>query len=235
MFLLLGNRTDHHDHPLSFQLGQPLHLAVVFEFYRKPEQKLLSLLGEEYRTPPEEHISLDLAAFLEEVDGVLELELEVVLVGLGSETYLLYHHLRCICLLHLGLLALLILELLIVNNLANGGIGVGRNLDQIQFLSFSHVQSFPQRVDALFNIISHYAHLGCGDFLIDAVPVLVLRITLGVGIFLLRCGFGPRWPIVGSCYIGILLIKLLVNLVLYQFHKFFNLHSADVDSTLLAN
>ena len=42
-----GNRTDHHDHPLSFQLGQLLYLAVIFEFDGEPQQELLSLLREQ--------------------------------------------------------------------------------------------------------------------------------------------------------------------------------------------
>ncbi len=52
------------------------------------------MLFEEDRAAFEEYVGLDLCAFLEESDGVLELEVVVVVVGLRAEAYLFDYHLH---------------------------------------------------------------------------------------------------------------------------------------------
>ena len=108
MLLLLGNRSNHHDHPLALKLRHLLGASVLLKFQSETEEKLLSLLGVDDGTSLEEHRGLDLGPLLKELLRVLELELEIVLVSVRAEPDFLYDHLGRVRLHLLGLLLLLV-------------------------------------------------------------------------------------------------------------------------------
>ena len=76
-------------------------------------------------------IGLDLGSILEEIDGVLELKVEIMIVGVWPKTDFLYNRFLSLCLYLLLLLLMLVLKLRIVDNLTNRWICFGRNLYQI--------------------------------------------------------------------------------------------------------
>ena len=83
--LLLGvlGREDH-VHLLAVELGHHLHLGELFEVGGEAQQQNLALLLEDDRTAAEEDVSLDLGALFQKVLSVFELEVVVVIVGLGG-------------------------------------------------------------------------------------------------------------------------------------------------------
>lgn len=137
---LLGCKIE--EHALSFELRKLLYLGILLQVVGKAEQKHLTLLLEEDTTATEENVGAYLVALVEELDGVLELELVVVLVGLGSETNLL-HLLTHLFLLQFLLATLLLIEELgIVDETTNRRLGIRRDLDQIDTLLPSESKAF---------------------------------------------------------------------------------------------
>ena len=178
MVLFFLGRGNHHQHPLALELRHLLGLAVFLQLEREAQKQFFALLGEEDRASAEEDISLDFGSFLQETLGVVELELEIMFVGLGTEANLLDDHLRSVRLLFLRLLFLLIDEFLVVDDLAYGRIGVRSDLHKIQFPFFSHLQRLCKRIDTLLgHIVSHHADTRGGDGIVDSESfVLVLPV-----------------------------------------------------------
>ena len=109
-----------------------------------------------------------LVSFLKEAPHVLDLELEIVLVGLRAELNLLELHLNLFlfCLLHL--LALLILEFAEVHDPANRRNRSGRNFDKIELLAFGKRQCFAKGQDTeLFTVGPDYPDLSRLYCLVD--------------------------------------------------------------------
>jgi len=50
----LGNGSDHHQHPLAFELGHLLRAPVFFQFHCKTKQQLLALVCVNYAAALEE-------------------------------------------------------------------------------------------------------------------------------------------------------------------------------------
>ena len=123
--LLFLHRGDHHRHPLSLKGRHVLSAAIVLKLHGKPQELLLSLLGEHDGTSAEEYCRLHLGTFLQKLLRMLELELEVMLIGVRSEADLLDYDLGGVLLHLLGLLPLLIEVFLIVKDLALLGIDLG--------------------------------------------------------------------------------------------------------------
>ena len=92
----------------------------------------------------------------QELLGVLELELEVVLVRVGAEADFLDDNLRSVGFHLLRFLALLVKVLLVVQNLAYGRIGLGGDFHQVQFLLLRHGQGLGEGVDTLFGDVFPY-------------------------------------------------------------------------------
>ena len=107
----------HHYHPLAFKFRHLLSLSVFLKLHCEPEEKLLTLFGEQNGTAAEEDVCLDLGSLLKETLGVVELELKVVLIGLRPEAYLLYDYLGGVGLELFCLLFLLIYVFLIVDDI----------------------------------------------------------------------------------------------------------------------
>ena len=151
----LGGKHDNHAFP--FEKGHLLHFSVVFEVIGKAQQQYLSLLFEENRTAFEKDISLYLGAFFEEAFGVFELEVVIVVVGLRPETDFLDNDFRRFGLLLFQPFLLLIEKLLVIDDPANRGNGIGRNLDQVETLFFGNAQSVVCGINSLFDIFSDKA------------------------------------------------------------------------------
>ena len=72
----------------------------------------------------EKDISFHLIPVLEEILGMLQLEIVIVVIGIGAETNLFDHNLHSFGFQLLGFFLLLVKELRIVDDPANGGIGL---------------------------------------------------------------------------------------------------------------
>ena len=246
--LLFLYRGYHHYHPLAFKFRHLLGFPVFLKINCKPEEKFLTLLGEQNGTTAEENVSLDLGSLLKETFGVVEPELKVVLVSLRPEAYLLYDYLGCVGLKLFCLLFLLIYVFLIVDNLTYRRISCSRYLNKIQFLLLGHLQSIRNGIYALFrHILPHHSHAWSGDCFVDPQSIIlvvpVLRQTLIRLARSLRSRF--RWSVI-SCYGLVLPVKLIMFILLSisQFLGLFRLqyldeivdwHSALVFPTLLAH
>ena len=125
---------------------------------------------------------------------MLELELEVMLIGVGTKTDFLYDNLGRIRLDLLGLLALLVEILLVVEYLAHRGISLGAYLNEIKFQLVSQLKSLQDGINTRFrDIVADQTHLGSGDLAIDVELVLVFFLLTGIRLatsrFLGRLGF----------------------------------------------
>ena len=116
---------DEHEHAFAFQFGHLLGLTIFEEGFCEFEQLRLALFLVEDGATLEEDVDLDLVALLEEADGVVEFELEVVVVGLGAEADFLDDHLARLGLHLLLFFLLFVVELLIVDDFADRRLGIG--------------------------------------------------------------------------------------------------------------
>ena len=161
---------------MIIRLPSNLGICSAFPYSSRSTAKRRSSFSpcsEKDRASAEENVGLDLRSFLQEALGMVELELEVVLIGLRTETDLLDDHLRSVRLLLLRLLFLLIDEFLVVDDLAYGRIGVRSDLHKIQFPFFGHLQCLCERVDALLGyIVAHHADARGGDGIVDPETVV---------------------------------------------------------------
>ena len=104
---------------------------------------------------------------------MLQLEVVVVVVGLRSEANLLDRDLRLVGLQLLCLFLLLVEELLVIGDAAHGGIGFGRNLDQVELHLVRELECVADReYDGLFDVVADHAHLGCRDLVVDTVRII---------------------------------------------------------------
>lgn len=129
---LLSFWSKHGQHPPAFHLGhifQHTRLGQPFgEFQQQQLTPILKLNGPSL----ELNIGLYLIAFLQEFNRMFGLEIKIVVIGVGCESDLF--HLGGLALgLHLLLFFLLIVQkLIVVNDLANRRINIGRDLHQIE-------------------------------------------------------------------------------------------------------
>jgi hypothetical protein len=116
---------------------------------------------------------------------MLQLELEVVLVGVGTETDLLDDDL-CRIGLHLLRFLLLLIEIfLVVQDLAYGRIGLRTDLNQVEFELFRQGAGLGDGVDALLgDVLPDETYLRSGDLLVDVQFVLTLLRSRGESRFL---------------------------------------------------
>jgi len=192
LLLFFLGRGYHHRHPLALQYRHILGTAEFFQFHSEPEELLLALILEHNGASAEEYRRLDLGSFLKELLSMLEFELEVVLVGVGPETDFLYDHLGSVGLHLLGLLALLIKVLLIVQNLADRGIGLGADLHKVEFKLIGHLQGSGDGIHSrLKDILTNQSDLLGRYLLVDVEFVLVMLLSL-TGIRLARTRLEAR-------------------------------------------
>ena len=108
--LLFRLRREDHVHLFAVQFGHRLDFGELFQIGGETQQQDFSLLLEHDRTTAEKDVGFDLGTLLEEVLGVLQLEVVVVVVGLRSEANLLDRDLRLVGLQLLCLFLLLVEE-----------------------------------------------------------------------------------------------------------------------------
>ena len=103
-----------------------------------------------------------------------------MLIGVGTESYLLDDYLRRILLHLLSPLSLLIEIFLVVKYFTYGRIGLRTYLNKIQFLFLRHCKGFGELVDTLFgNVFPNKTDRRSRDFSIDPQFVFILlRIIL---------------------------------------------------------
>ena len=167
--LLLGNRCDHHDHPLALKLRHLLRTPVLLKFQSETKEKLLSLLRVYDGTPFEEYRRLDLRTLLEELLRMLELELEVVLVRVRPKPYFFYDHLCRIGVHLLGLFLLLIEIFLVVNNLTYRRIRLRAYLHQVKFELIREFECLGYRINSrLWDVVPNEPNLRYSDLVIDS-------------------------------------------------------------------
>ena len=155
IYLFLLYRSDHHRHPLTLQRRHVLGPSELLKLDGKTKQLLLSLVGEHDGVSTEEDGCLHLGALLEELAGMLQFELEVMLISVGTEADLLDCDLGSILLHLLGLLPLLVEVLLVVEDLADRRISLGADLNQVKLHLVGHLQGLGDRIDArLGNVVT---------------------------------------------------------------------------------
>ncbi len=169
-FLFLGADDNHH--ALAFEFGQLFKLAGLFARLGEFQQHQLALVLIDDGAALEEHLNLHLVAFLEEADGVVGLELEVVLVGLGSEADFLDDDLRGFGLDVLLLLLLFVEELLVVHHFAHGRGGLGGDFHQVEAELVGEGECLAQGDDFRLKILTDDPHGRCCNELIDLMRVL---------------------------------------------------------------
>ena len=108
----------------------------------KSIQKLLTDLGVCHLTAAEAHSDLDAVAFLEELDRAAHFGVQVIGVDAGRHTNLLDFNNVLIFLCFLFLFELVEAEFTVVHDLTDRGNGIGRDLDEVKLLLFSHCQRF---------------------------------------------------------------------------------------------
>lgn len=156
-FLFL-NRRDDDDHAFAFHLGHGFGLAEFQQGLREFEQHYLTLFLIHNRASLEQNVHLHLGAVLQEALGVVEFEIEIVLVGLRAEADFLDHDLGRLGFQFLLLPFLFVKKLLVVDNTAYRRVGVRRNLHQIQLPRLRHLQGFLDGADAGFDVFTNNPH-----------------------------------------------------------------------------
>lgn len=143
--------------------------AVFEECFGEFEELCFALFFVEDGAAFEEDVDFDFVAFFEEADGVVEFELEVVVVGLRAKAYFFDYDLAGLG-FHLLLLFLeFVGELLVVDDFANGRLCIGGDFDEVETLVVGHLEGDASVVDGRFDAFADDANGRCGDELVDAV------------------------------------------------------------------
>ena len=149
---------DEHDHLLALKHGQLLGLAVFLKLVGEFEEENLSLHFKDDLASLEEYIGFHLATFLQEFNGVVLFEIEIVLVGMGPETDVLNNNFRGLGFDLLGLFLLLVQEFAVVNDLANWRIDIGRYLNKIKTFFTGHFKGALQWINASLDVLADDTH-----------------------------------------------------------------------------
>ena len=193
--LLFHFRRKHHVHLLAVEPGHRLHFGELFEIGGKAQQQDFALLLEDDRTAAEEDVSLDFGPLLEEVLRVLEFEIVVVVVGLGPEADLLHDHFRLIGLQFLGFLLLLVKEFLVIVDAAYGGLGLRRDLDQVEFQFVGEFERIADRQNLrLADVVADHTHFRSRALVVDPVGVLLDGRTAPEAVVGIGCRFRSVIP-----------------------------------------
>ena len=117
---------------------------------------------------------------------MLELEVVVVVVGLGAEAYLLDNDLNLLSLNLLSFLLLLVEELLVVGDTTYGRLSLGRDLYKVELHLVSQTDSLLDGEHQVrLDVLTYDTHCGRRDLVVDTVGVLLLRTTTALVALLL--------------------------------------------------
>jgi len=130
-------------------------------------------LGVNDFTAAKTHDQSNFVALFQEAPDVAQLEVQVVIIGLRSKLDFFHFDRGGVLASLLGLLGLLVLELSVVHDAANGRHRLGRDLDEIEAFLLCHAKRFVRRQDAeLSTIVGDDADLGHTNAPIDSVRIL---------------------------------------------------------------
>ena len=171
LFLALWAQVE--EHTFSLKVWHVVGFAVFREVVGEACEEQFTLLFEDDGSSAEEDICLDFVTLFEELDSVLEFEVIVVIVGLGTETNLLDFLLFLIRLRLFLLFLLRVEELLVIDNTTNGRSRRRRYLDEVEILLIGNMHCLLERVDTLFYVVADKAYLlDSADLIVDTMRVL---------------------------------------------------------------
>src|SRR5581483_6002592 len=148
------------------------HTGIIQPLGKLQQQQLSSFL--ELDGPALElHIGLDLIPFLQKLLGMLSLEIEVMVIRIGSKANLLDLGGLALSLLLLFLFLLFVKEFIIIDDLTNGGIRSGGDLDKIELLLLRHLDRLLHRINADGYVIADQSYLRHPDHMVGTMFLLL--------------------------------------------------------------
>lgn len=139
-------RHEDHRHQLAIQSGRPLDGADVFKFLGDSIELSSTDLGVRDLASAELADESDLVAVFQEPPSLLHVERDVVLSNSRTDLYTLYV-LRFALPFFLAL-ALFVLEVAVIDDLADRGLRMGGDQNQVEALFAGHIQSLSGLHDA---------------------------------------------------------------------------------------
>ena len=182
-------RADVHDHPFALEVRYIIGFAVLGEVVSEAREEEFTLLLEDDGSSAEEDVGFDFIAFFEELDGMLELEVIVMIVGLGTETDLfdLLLFLIRLCLFLFFLLC--VEEFLVIYDAAYRRISRCSDLDEVEVLIIGNFHCLLEGVDTLLYVVANKANLRhTANLIVDTVRIFFDNTT-------------TTWSGSNSCYI----------------------------------
>jgi len=172
---LLLLRCQHHDHLPAFELGHVLHQRDILQLVAHALQQTQAdvLVGDLTATEPQRHLAL--VTVFQKTPQVAHLDLVVALISTGTELDFLDVDDVLLGLGFRSLLLLLVLELAVVHQPANGWHGGSRDLHQIHVVLCREAQCLLNAHDTEGLVLhSVQAHFRRHDLAVE--PMLALRI-----------------------------------------------------------
>lgn len=169
LFLLGAFWSEHDKHPFSFKFGKGFRLADLLEAFGEFQEQEFSAFLELDSAALELNVSFHLITVFQKPFGMTRFEIEIMVVGIGCKTDLFHFGNLGLGLHFLFLLLLIVKEFIIIDDLTNGGIGVGGDLHQVELLFLSNFQGFLSGINAHFHIVAYQTNLGYTDEVIDTV------------------------------------------------------------------
>ena len=162
---------EEHRHAFAHEARLRLHLAEVGQaFADLPERRQPDVLVR-HLAAAEEHGELDLVALGEEFLGAVGLDGQVVRIDLGAQTDFFKLAVLAVAAGFLLFLFLLVLPLAIVHDPADGGLGLRRDLHQVQAGFARAALGFVEVDDAdLFVVVVNQENRRDADEVVDAQP-----------------------------------------------------------------
>ena len=154
-------------HPLTLKHRHLINFGILLKVVGKPKQQHLALLLEEDRASLKENIRLHLVAIAQKADGVLQLEVVVVVVGLRTEANLFHIDLDLFSFLFLLTLLQLVQEFRVIDYSANRGLCIRGDFDQIGLMFLSQAKRLGYGIDLGFYFVAYYANFFGTDLLVD--------------------------------------------------------------------
>src|SRR5215208_4741038 len=176
---LLALRCEHHGHVAAVLLGPLLDDGELFQVLREAVEDHLPPLGVGHLAAAEHDRDLDLVARLQEALDVALLGVVVMLRDLRPELDLPDVDLLLVLARGLLLLGLLVLVLRVVQDTADGRLGLGGDFHQVQLAALGVPEGLSRLHDPdLLAVLVDEAHLGDADAFVDAGGVALRRLPV---------------------------------------------------------
>ena len=128
--------SQNHGHAGAFEFRRGFDYGLGSQGGDHLLHQFRSDFGTDHFPPPEYQGDLGLVPFLEEPLHIMNLDSEIVVIDMGTELELLDLSGSLMLFHGMDFLALFVLELSIIHELADGRFGVGRNFDQVEACFF---------------------------------------------------------------------------------------------------